>query len=149
MSTATRHNQELHERVEALRVTICAAICPLPCVLLALLLGLFNPALCVLHCVLIHPGLHTASAPATSHVHHSHTSDARDAGAGIGSCVAAGLPGHPQYTPRAVYELTSVLLLLVAFALVHAIHTARAPWHPLVSDPRRPLTPPPETLAFI
>lgn len=149
MRTVPAHHEELHERVEALRAAIGVALRPVPCVLLALLLGVLNPALCVLHCALLHHGVPAASASAPGHTHHVHTSDTHTSGPGMELCAVGGHPEHAQPTPLAAYELTLVVLLLGALARIRAIHTPRAPWRPHASHPSQPPAPPPQPLAFI
>jgi hypothetical protein len=153
MSTAAAHNLELHERVEALRAAICAALRPVPCVLLALLLGVLNPALCVLHCALLHPAAPATLAAAPGHAHHGHAhhghANATPAsGSSMGLCTLAGHAEHAPLTPRASYEGTPVALGLALLILVLVAQTLAPPSHPRLAQRPQPLTPPPQPLAF-
>lgn len=133
---------------------------------LALLVALLNPALCVLHCVILH-GAHGAPvAPGQGHASHQHHAAPGHGHAGHQHHAALGQqpaadPAAPvtlcdlmrqaersgEPTPRALYELAPLAALLVALTLL-PLHAPAAAPPPIRALPRRsPPTPPPRPLA--
>lgn len=147
MSIATKRTISKHTRAGAFRATIYVALRAVPCLLLALLLGVFNPALCLLHCALseAHGG---RQAGAFSHDHHGHHPNASGATHAADGCVPASLPAGGQLTPRAAYELLPTLLALAVLAFALLAHSPSAPVRGRSAPPPCPLTPPPQILAF-
>lgn len=148
MRTVAARTQAIHEQVEALRRRIAGGLRHAPCVLLALLLGLLNPALCLVHCHLMH-GPRTAQDSSLSHAHHGDHGASHSGGHDLATCGTAGLPQAAQFMPQAAYELTPVGIALAALVLAAVARTPRAPRRLHVAHPLAPLTPPPKTLAFI
>jgi hypothetical protein len=147
MRTVAVGTQAIHERVEALRRTIAGGLRYAPCVLLALLLGLLNPALCLIHCSLIH-GPQAAQGSSLNHAHHGDQGAPHSSGHDLATCAVAGLPEAAELMPRAAYELTPVGMALAALILAAIARTPRAARRLHVAHPLAPLTPPPKTLAF-
>jgi hypothetical protein len=147
MRSVTARTQTIHEQVETLTVAIGAWLRYAPCVLLALLLGVLNPALCVLHCALLHSPL-VAQGSSLTRAHHSHDGNAGSSGHDRGICATTGLPETAQLMPRAGYELMPVALALAALVLAALTPLPGAPRRRLVAQFPQPLTPPPKTLAF-
>lgn len=168
MGANVEHSLQIYKRVEALRGAICTGVRCASCLLLALLLGVLNPALCLLHCYVSH-GLAAASGVAhgrehdghhagasASHGHHAGAADASQgrhvdaasADQGPGPCASTALPTAAQPMPRAAYDLTLIPLALGLIPLALVARTPLIPWRPRAARPPRPLTPPPQTPAF-
>lgn len=123
--------------------------------LLALFVILLNPALCVLHCLALEGGsapgtgghaLHSAHEAAGHALHNAHgahtaakaapTQAAGQSDVALVCAMAQALDEDGGPLPRALYELTPIAALAVAFALA----MLGAP--PAPGPARRPLTPP-------
>ena len=130
---------------------------------LAVLLALLNPALCVIHCLVLHGGHapahahHGHGAAAHAHIHHdgavgaSHmvTPAAHDHGgpAGAGPC-AHQADGAGAPLPRALYELAPLAAPLLALTLLLSRPSARARVALRPLAPASPPTPPPRPVAL-
>lgn len=168
----TGYEEQIRRARLALRGACCAGRRHGLVVALALLLALLNPALCVLHCVMLH-GAHGA-APAgggqaghdqSRHAHQQHAAMAQRPGhhdhAAMGQQPAAGDPGPAmtlcemmrgaegagQPMPRALYELAPLAALLVVLTLLPLHAPAGAPLAIRPLPRRSPPTPPPRPFA--
>lgn len=118
--------------------------------LLALLIGVLNPSLCILHCQLLQGAgpAHSHTPGQAGHAHHAHHSASSDATGHAGPCAAAGLAGAGRLLPQAAYELAPVASALAALTLALASRALVGPPRLRAALPAAPLTPPPQPLAF-
>ena len=67
MSITAMRIAQIHMRVNALHAAVCLQLRYSSYLMLALLLGVLNPALCVLHCYVAHSSYNSAATPPQPH----------------------------------------------------------------------------------
>lgn len=148
MSTMTATTPQIHALVEAIRVSLARALRRALYLLLALTIGLLNPALCVLTCYL-HQGAHATQGRTLAHTHHEHQVAAEEPTHPHPGCSTDGAHQPAPPTPRAAYDGVPLPLGVALIALTLLPLTLQILWRPHPAPPHRPPTPPPQALAFI
>lgn len=155
MSITAMRIAQIHMRANALRAAVCLVLRYISYLMLALLLGVLNPALCLLHCYVGHNSHTIAQPPRHSQAqpgHHGPSAAADDGSVGHQdneTQVSTGQKACNDLVPRAAYELVPVLPAL-SMAIIAIIARALLPlWRAPYTTPFRPPTPPPQILTFI